>query len=166
LKKKVFSLTLIAILILLILLAVFYTWPRTLHTLTDGKTTVSVLASTDLTNFQHGQPQTDRWSLTDEQKTDPSVVDHIMELAGGIRYRRSLRSLFRPDYLEGDYQRLAGNTDLLLVFADGTYIHLTHLGTAAGFTGDESDGFVLATVVNEEALAALSDYIMEIGEKK
>ena len=164
-KKKIFSLLFAVILILLILSAVLYTRPRTLHTLTDGKTAVSVFALTDRTNFQHGQPQTDRWSLTDEQEADPAVVGRIMELAGSIRYRRSLRSLFRPDYLEGDYRRLENNTDLFLIFEDGTHIQLNHLGTAAGFTGDGKGGFILATVVNEEALAALSDYIIEIGEK-
>ena len=165
-KKNAIHLIFPIILVLLILFAVIYTWPRTLHTLTDGNTPVSIFATTDRTDFRDGQPKTDRWSLTDEQENDPAVMGRIMELAGGIRYRRSLRSLFRPDYFEGDYRRLAGNTDLFLVFEDGTHIQLNHLGTAAGFTGDGKGGFILATVVNEADLAALSDYIIEIGEKK
>ena len=166
-KEKVRLIVFAVILALLILFVVIYTWPRTLLNLIDNKEPVSIYATASLTTFGSGQPQTTRWVLSyDEYQPDPVIRSSIMELAGSIKYRRSLRSLLHPSIIEGDHSRLGGNTSLYLHFEDGSRFYLDHLGTAVGITGHGRGGFILATVVNEDALAALSDYIMEIGEKQ
>ena len=166
LKKKIFSLLFAVILILLILFAVLYTRPRTLLSLTGNPNPTPDFASTSSTTFfKDRDPQTDRWQLSREQLEDPAVRSEFMELAGSIQYRRSLRSLFRPNYLERDFQRIGTETSVNFKLPDGTYIRFDHLGTAVGIYRFGDEGYVLATVVNEEALAALSDYIIEIGEK-
>ena len=166
-KKKVRLIVFAAILALLILFAVLYTWPRTLIQLIDSKEPTSIYATTSLMTFESGESKTIRWALSnDEYQPDPAVRSELMELAGRIKYRRSLRSLFRPSLIEGDHSRLGSNTSLYLHFEDGSRFYLDHLGTAVGITGHGKGGFILARVVNEEALTALSDYIIEVGEKQ
>lgn len=156
-KKKVCLIVFAAILALLILFVVLYTWPKDIEQLV-GEVNIERLSAGAMTSeIRAGVTYTDQWQLSSEQ-ADEQVIAELTQMLKSTKYRTSLRTLFYRNSIVG---ATGYSVMLSAIMEDGRPMVIYFLGSDVIFIFDYQT--VWTTSVNKDLYRELVDYIAQTG---
>ena len=158
-KKKVCLFVFAAILALLILFAIIYTWPKDIENFVGDVNIEQLTAGAMTTGIQAGSTYFDQWQLSAEQ-ADETVVAELTALLKSTKYRTSLRTLF----LRNSVVSSTGYSVMLsVIMEDGRPMSIYFLGSDVLFSFNYQS--VWASSVNKDLYRELLEYIAQTGTK-
>ena len=151
----------LAVLVVLILLAILFCWPKKLERLLGNQEIASFMGSTTVTSFSYGSTHHDIRTV-ESPLSEEDQIARLEEIMFSCRYRPMLKTLFQPNHFE-----LNGDSSayLFLIMSDGSAVTVNYMGE--DLVSLHSGGFfsLILRPMDKEVSSRLAEFFTEIGTK-